>query len=145
MKWNEKIIDSYKRFEHLPNCHIPEFQSNESEFHVKLWSLNYGNDGVIDEKAFLKEVIGTEKEFLKEGNKFRKEFLKAQRVIYKMISVNPRITIAEMAVSIGVSDRQVRKYLKRMTDMKSIVREGGRKSGIWKIKDGNYEDFFERI
>ena len=141
----KKIIDSYKRFERLPNYHIPEFQSNASEFHVVLWNLNYGSDSVIDEKEFLKEAIGTGKEFLKENRKFRKEFLKAQRVIYKMISANPGITIAEMAVNIGVSDRQVRKYIKRMTDMKFIVREGGRKNGIWKIIDGDYEDFFERI
>ena len=99
----------------------------------------------MNEKEFLKEVSGTEKEFLKEDNKFRKEFLKAQRMIYKMISSNPGITIAEMAVNIGVSDRQVRKYLKRMTDMKFIVREGGRKNGTWRIIDGDYEDFFERI
>jgi len=77
-----------------------------------------------------------EKEFLKEDNKFRKEFLKAQRIIYKLISSNPGITIAEMAANIGVSDRQVRKYLKSMTDMKFIVREGGRKNGIWRIIDG---------
>ena len=99
-----------------------------------LWNLNYGNDGVMSEKEFLKEVSGTEK-----------EFLKAQRMIYKMISSNPGITIAEMAVNIGVSDRQVRKYLKRITDMKFIVREGGRKNGKWKIIDGDYEGFFERI
>ena len=141
----KKIIDSYKRFEKLPNYHIPEFQSNASEFHVILWNLNYGSDGVMDEKGFLKEVSGTEKEFLKEDNKFRKEFLKAQRMIYKMISSNPGITIVEMAANIGVSDRQVRKYLKRMTDMKFIVREGGRKNGKWKIIDGDYENFFERI
>ena len=141
----KKIIDSYKRFEELPNFHIPEFQSNASEFHVILWNLNYGSDGVMSEKEFLKEVSGTEKEFLKEDNKFRKEFLKAQRMIYKMISSNPGITIAEMATNIGVSDRQVRKYLKRMTDMKFIVREGGRKNGMWRIIDGDYEDFFERI
>ena len=141
----KKIIDSYKRFERLPEYHAPEFQSNASEFHVTLWNLNYGSDGVMNEKEFLKEVGGTEKEFLKEDNKFRKEFLKAQRMIYKMISSNPGITIAEMAVNIGVSDRQVRKYLKRMTDMKFIVREGGRKNGTWRIIDGDYEDFFERI
>lgn len=141
----KKIIDSYKRFEQLPNYHIPEFQSNASEFHVTLWNLNYGSDGVMSEKEFLKADNGTEKEFLKENNKFRKEFLKAQRMIYKMISSNPRITIAEMAVNIGVSDRQVRKYIKRMTDMKCIIREGGRKNGTWRIIDGDYEDFFERI
>lgn len=141
----KKIIDSYKRFEGLHNFHVPEFQSNASEFHVILWNLNYGSNAVLDEKEFLKVDIGTEKEFLKEDNKFRKEFLKAQRIIYKLISSNPGITIVEMAANIGVSDRQVRKYLKRMTDMKFIVREGGRKNGMWRIIDGDYEDFFERI
>ena len=92
---------------------LGQIQSNASEFHVILWNLNYVSNGAINEK-----------EFLKEDNKFRKEFLKAQRMIYKMISSNPGVTIAEMAVNIGVSDRQVRKYLKRMTDMKFIVREG---------------------
>lgn len=87
----------------------------------------------MDEKEFLKADKGTEK-----------EFLKAERMIYKMISSNPWITIPEMALNIGVSDRQVRKYLKRMTDMKFIVREGGRKNGMWRIIDGDYEDFFER-
>lgn len=119
----KKIIDSYKRFEVLHNFHAPEFQSNASEFYVILWNLNYGSNGVMDEK----------------------EFLKAQRIIYKLISSNPEITIAEMAANIGVSDRQVRKYLKRMKDMKFIVREGGQKNGMWKIIDGDYEDFFERI
>lgn len=141
----KKIIDSYKRFERRSNYHIPEFQSNASEFHVVLWNLNYVSDSIIYEKEFQKDVIGMGKEFLKGNNKFRKEFLKAQRMIYKMISANPGITIAEMAVNIGVSDRQVRKYIKRMTDMKFIVRDGGRKNGVWKIIDGDYEDFFDRI
>lgn len=110
-----------------------------------LWNLNYVSDSIIYEKEFQKDVIGMGKEFLKGNNKFRKEFLKAQRMIYKMISANPGITIAEMAVNIGVSDRQVRKYIKRMTDMKFIVRDGGRKNGVWKIIDGDYEDFFDRI
>ena len=131
----KKIIDSYKRFEGLHNFHVPEFQSNASEFHVTLWNLNYGSNGVIDEKEFLKAEKGTEKEFLKEDNKFRKEFLKAQRMIYKMISSNPGITIPKWLANIGVSDRQVRKVtLNEMTDNEvHCTREGGSE---WKGKRG---------
>ena len=130
----KKTIDSYKRFEGVKNFHIPEFQSNASEFHVILWNLNHAED-----------YVKGEKEFLKEENNFRKEFLKAQRIIYKLVSSNPSVTIVKMAQNIGVSDSQVRKYIKRMTDMNLIVREGGRKNGTWKIIDDDYEDFFERI
>ena len=42
-----------------------------------LWNLNYGSNGVMDEKEFLKVDIGTEKEFLKEDNKFQKRVPKS--------------------------------------------------------------------
>lgn len=32
-----------------------------------------------------------------------------------------------------------------MTDMKFIVKEGDWKNGIWRIIDGGYENFFDRI
>ena len=35
----------------------------------------------------------------------------------------------------GVSRRQVQKYIKRLTNMNLIVREGGRKIGTWRITD----------
>ena len=62
-----------------------------------------------------------------------------------MISTNPKITIPEMSLNIGISERQVRKYLKRMTDLNMIIREGGRKNGSWKIIDKEYEGFFDKI
>ena len=45
----------------------------------------------------------------------------------------------------GVCLRQVQQYLKQILDLKLIVREGGRKNGIWKILDEEYEGFFKRI
>ena len=159
----KKIINTYRHYEHLASFRTPEFTSNASEFHVTLWNLNFGSSSVIDEKEFLKEdnkfrkefikssdeftkeFLKEEEKFLKEGKEFRKEFIKAQRTIYKLIFANPGITIVEMAKNIGISDRQVRKYIKRMTDMKLIVREGGRKNGKWKIIDEEYEGFFDRI
>lgn len=35
--------------------------------------------------------------------------------------------------------------MKRLSDLNLIAREGGRKNGIWKILDKDYDDFFERI
>ena len=129
-----KIIDAYKQYEHLTTYHAPEFNSNSSEFHVTLWNLNYVEE---EESEFLKE----KKEFLKD----EKEFLRVKRMIYKMVSTNPQITVARMSVTIGLSDRQVRKYIKKMTDLNLIIREGGRKNGSWKIIDKEYEGFFDKI
>lgn len=78
-----------------------------------------------------------------EFTKERKEFLKAQRKIYRFVSEKPNITTLEMAERMGLSKRQVLKYIKRLTDMKLIVREGGRKTGLWRIIDKDYDSFFK--
>lgn len=147
-----KIVDAYKQYDNLTTYHEPEFTSNASEFHVILWNLNYVKEELKefrkDEKQFLKdgkEFRKDEKEFRKGQKEFRKEFLKVQRKVYKMISINPKITIPEMALNIGVSERQVYKYIKRLTDLNLIIREGGRKNGSWKIIDKEYEGFFDKI
>lgn len=50
-----------------------------------------------------------------------------------------------MAEKMNVSLRQMQRYLKQLSDLNLIAREGGRKNGIWKILDKDYNDFFERI
>ena len=50
-----------------------------------------------------------------------------------------------MAESIGLSTRQIQKYLKRLQELGKITRVGGRKMGEWKIIDEEYEGFFDRI
>ncbi|MDD6851371.1 MAG: ATP-binding protein [Bacteroidales bacterium] len=150
----KKIIDAYKRYERFPNYRTPEFSSNSSEFHVTLWNLNY--------EQFLKDVTKEQKDVTK-GQKYvtkelknvtkeqkdvtkelkeRKDFLKAQRKIYRYISEKPTITTIEMAERMGVSKRQLLRYIKILTDMNLIVREGGRKTGIWRIIDKDYDSFF---
>jgi len=62
-----------------------------------------------------------------------------------LISTNPQINITAIAENLGVSTRQVQKYLRKLTELQLIAREGGRKNGIWKILDKDYDDFFERI
>ncbi len=131
----KKILGEYARFESLEEYHAPEFTSNATEFHVTLWNLNYGTD-------VIKDVVN---DFTKEPSQFTKEFTKAQRRIYKLISLNPKVNIDMIAEDLNLSTRQVKTYMKRLTDLHLIAREGGRKNGIWKILDKDYDDFFERI
>ena len=142
----KKILGEYARFESLKEYHTPEFTSNATEFHVTLWNLNYGTDVVKDVVNNTADVTkGFVKGFVKEPTQFTKEFVKAQRRIYKLTSTNPQINITAIAANLGVSTRQVQKYLRRLTELQLIAREGGRKNGIWKILDKDYDDFFERI
>jgi len=150
----KKIINTYRRYEHLSGFHAPEFTSNVSEFHVILWNLNYKGE-IMEEltpdnipliQEFVKdngEVVV--KEFVKEPSKFAKEFVKASRQIYKLISQNPQISAVQMSESMGLSPRQVQKYLRRLQELGKIAHVGGRKMGEWKIIDEEYEGFFDRI
>ena len=165
----KKIVKEYKHFEKFPGYKAPEFKSNSGEFHVTLWNLNY------DEKQFAnnsKEFANSEKQFANDSKKFandtkkfansekqfanekketakevkqRKEFVKAKRVIYRLITSNPKVTTAQMADKLNISTRQVQKYLKRLTEQNLIVKEGSRINGSWKILDEEYTDFFGRI
>ena len=145
----KKIIGEYKHFETLENYRAPEFRSNSTEFHVTLWNLNYREDIVKDDLHSVKETSDVVKDVAKDVVKGKtnvtKEFIKAQRQIYKLISQMPKISAMQMSESMGISLRQVQRYLKQLSDQKLIVREGGRKSGIWKILDDEYEGFFKRI
>ena len=148
----KKIINTYRRYERLSDYHAPEFTSNASEFHVTLWNLNFEwndnnttTDKTFQEVEFVKGPVEFTKEFTKGPVEFTKEFIKASRQIYKLISMNPKVSTVQMADSMGLSTRQVLKYLKRLQELDKIARVGGRKMGEWKIIDEEYEGFFDRI
>ena len=150
----KKIINTYKYYEHLSDYRAPEFTSNASEFHVTLWNLNFEDEIIgkitFDDSPLVQEFVKDNgevvvKEFVKEPSKFAKEFVKASRQIYRLISQNPQVSAALMAESMGLSARQIQKYLKRLQELGKIARVGGRKMGVWKIIDEEYEGFFDRI
>jgi len=114
--------------------------------------LSYGADVVKDNPYVIKEANDVVKDVVKETDNVvkekanvTKEFAKAQRQIYKLISQTPQISAAQMSENMGISLRQVQRYLKQLSDLNLIVRDGGRKNGIWKILDDEYEGFFKRI
>ena len=93
----------------------------------------------------VKDVVKETDDVVKEKANVTKEFAKAQRQIYKLISQTPQISAAQMSENMEISLRQVQRYLKQLSDQNLIVREGGRKNGVWKILDDEYEGFFKRI
>ena len=148
----KKIVGEYKRFKNLENYHALEFSSNASEFHVTMWNLNYAMDVIKDNphvvkapKDVVKDVVKETGDVVKAKANVTKEFVKTQRQIYKLISQTPQINATQMSENMGISLRQVQRYLKQLSDLNLIVREGGRKNGIWKILDEEYEGFFKRI
>ena len=156
---NPLLADFFSRLglmERRGNFHAPEFHSNASEFHVILWNLNYEDkSGVRNDANCIDEFVNENEQFANQQNEFanngeqfvksRKEFLKASRMIYNLISANPRITTAQMAEKLKLSQRQVQKYLKRLQETEKISRSGTRKNSEWKIIDNEYEGFFDRI
>nr|WP_302348226.1 winged helix-turn-helix domain-containing protein [uncultured Prevotella sp.] len=101
----------------------------------------YGVDVVKDNP----HVIKVANDVVKGKANVTKEFAKTQRQIYKLISQMPQISAAQMSENMGISLRQVQRYLKQLSDQNLIVREEERKNGVWRILDDEYEGFFKRI
>lgn len=145
-----KIMDAYRWYKMVPEQRMPQFRSDNNEFHVLLWNINYNVDDQEEDSAefgikFVKGQSGFGKEFVKEELEQTKEFLRASRLIYKLISKNAQVTANEIAKHLNLSERQVQKYMKRLQDQHRIERVGGRKTGFWRIIDDEYERFFERL
>ena len=140
----KKIIGEYKLFENLKNYHAPEFSSNASEFHVTMWNLNYAMDVIKDNphvvkapEDVVKDVVKETGDVVKAKANVTKEFVKAQRKIYKLISKHLKINATQMFENMGISLRQVQRYLKQLSNLKLIVREGGAKMVFGKYRMKN--------
>lgn len=55
--------------------------------------------------------------------------------IIELIRDNPTITVQEISVSINASKRKTERIIKALKDAGCIYREGGKRYGIWRIKD----------
>ncbi len=62
-----------------------------------------------------------------------KDVTKAKEIIVGQMSANERVTIDDLAIVLGVTRRQVLRYVKELTEDEVIRRDGGRKLGKWVI------------
>ena len=64
------------------------------------------------------------------GTKHRSE---SKSVLVELLKENPRITRADAAETLGVSESSVYRELKDLESKGIIIREGSRKNGYWVI------------
>ena len=70
-----------------------------------------------------KDVVNGVKDVVKEN----------QEKVLELIGADKKITIPQMAHQLNISERQVQRVLKNLSDNGMILRNGGRKNGYWQI------------
>ena len=117
-------MNDYKASANITEDRLPTFFSDESDFNVTFWNLNYGveqissveSNGEVTEKSdVIINLNNTEKQ------------------IIKLIAKNSAITQKELAIQIGLSEGGIRKAVTKLKNAGIIMREGSTKNGNWKV------------
>ena len=116
----------------LPN---PEIQVFDDMFRVNLYrrplSEILNDSGEASEKH--RRSIGEASE--KHRKQFGEDLNVTQRKILKLLSVDEKLSAAELAKQVGVSSRNVEVNIKKLKERGILIRCGSPKSGYWKIVD----------
>ena len=128
--WHTLILSKWKRvFSYLPIETL--IKLNQREYYKALAESDKDNVSLFI-KFMLRITLAAVDEYVDEIS-FHPKTLDIEASILRNISNNPRITSAEMAKALGVSDRTVKRYISSMTEKGLIKREGSDKSGHWKV------------
>ena len=120
------------------------FAKNAWYFRNALVRANYNNisKGVYENRSylikFLRNLLLNEKNELKnrelhiQNSSLIDNETRESRII-SLFKNNPRITIEEIAKTLGVSIRTIKTVIKTLVDNKKIKRIGGKRFGYWKV------------
>jgi ATP-dependent DNA helicase RecG len=98
---------------------------------------NLMKEAALPEALFLKEGIFTVILKRPSEKSSEKTSEKTSEKILELLKTNSSLTADEIAVSIGVSVRTVKRNLKQLQTDKKLRREGSDKSGLWIVLDDN--------
>ena len=124
----KEIMNDYKASVNITEDRLPTFFSDESDFNVTFWNLNYGV-GKISSGESNGESSG---EVTEKSNGII-NLNNTEKQIIKLIGENSTITQKDLALQIGLSEGGIRKAMKKLKKAGIIRREGSTKSGIWKV------------
>lgn len=126
----KEIMNDYKASANITEDRLPTFFSDESDFNVTFWNLNYGVTLGSNE-----ESNGESSGEVAEKSNGIGNLNKTEKQIVTIIAENGNITQKDLAIQIGMSEGGVRKAMTKLKKAGIITREGSTKNGSWKVAD----------
>ena len=124
----KEIMNDYKASANITEDRLPTFFSDESDFNVTFWNLNYGVTPGGNE-----ESSGEVAEKVTDKSSGIGNLNNTERQIVSLITENGAITQKDLALKIGISEGGIRKAMAKLKKAGVITREGSTKNGSWKI------------
>lgn len=126
----KKILADYEGQVEFDESKMPVFESDNVDFILTLYNLNYGHDYVMNVNDTQGGIQDGTQDGTQGGTQGGTQD-KLQKQIFDMIEENPQISTSEIATRLGVGVRTVKRRIKQMTN---IVYVGSGYSGHWEIK-----------
>ena len=121
-------MNDYKASANITEDRLPTFFSDESDFNVTFWNLNYGVEQISSV-----ESNGESSGEVTEKSDVIINLNNTEKQIIKLIAKNSAITQKELAIQIGLSEGGIRKAVTKLKNAGIIMREGSTKNGNWKV------------
>ena len=125
----KEIMNDYKASANITEDRLPTFFSDESDFNVTFWNLNYGLEPGDNE-----EISGEVSDKVSDKSIGNANLSDTEKQILSLIKENSAITQKELASRIGISEIGIRKAMAKLKKDGIITREGSPKKGSWKIE-----------
>ena len=125
----KEIMNDYEASANITENRLPTFFSDESDFNVTFWNLNYGLEPGDNE-----EISGEVSDKVSDKSIGNANLSDTEKQILSLIKENSAITQKELASRIGISEIGIRKAMAKLKKDGIITREGSPKKGSWKIE-----------
>ncbi|NLD93754.1 MAG: winged helix-turn-helix transcriptional regulator [Fibrobacter sp.] len=107
---------------------LPEFRNQQGGFAVTVFAAGQKKESKIKNDAIINVTSSTSIE-----EKVPEKVPENQLKILNSMAENPHITIPELAIIVGISERKIRENIAKLKIKNHIERIGPDKGGHWKV------------
>lgn len=133
---NPKVFELFMRLDLVEKVGSGIHRIAEEMKAANLPAPNYNSDGFFTVVLYKSPSLSSlSKEKGKEKGKEKSIQSTAMDKILQLIIDNPSITTTELAVACKVSEHAIYKTIRKLRENGIIERSGGRKSGIWTVRE----------